>query len=124
MGPSDGWVIQTKGAGSQDLQMKVTTSGGDSYADIAGVLDGDWHLVTWMVAPGEGKIYKIKDQVLLGQDALAVGGGLTNTAYLNLGSSAVFDLDYFKYERRVLPAEEYGLTWDIVRGNVNGSAYP
>jgi len=102
----------------------VTTSGGDSYADIAGVLDGDWHLVTWMVAPAEGKIYKVKDQVLLGHDALAVGDGLTNTAYLNLGLSAIFDLDYFKYEGRVLPAEEYGNAWDIVRGNTNGSAYP
>ena len=59
---ADGWVIQTKTAGSPDLQLKVTTSAGDSYADIPGVLDGYWHLVTWMVSPADAKIYKIKDQ--------------------------------------------------------------
>jgi len=121
---TDGWVIQTKEAGSAALQLKVTTSAGDSYADIPGALDGEWHLVTWMVAPGESKIYKVKDGALLGEDHLAAGGGLTNTAYLNLGSSAVFSLDYFKYERRLLPKEEYENAWSIVRGLVNGSAYP
>jgi hypothetical protein len=121
---SDGWVIQTKEAGSQELQLKVTTTGGDSYSDIPGVLDGDWHMLTWMVAPAESKIYKIKDGVLLGYDSLAVGIGLNNTAYLNIGASAVFDLDYFKYERRLLPAAEYQEAWDIARGLKNGSAYP
>ncbi len=123
MGPDDGWVIQTRGAGP-DLQMRVSTSAGDSYSDIAAVLDGAYHLVTWMVAPAEGKIYKIKDGVLLGADSLAVGAGIQNTAYLNLGSSATFSLDYFKYERRVLPPAEYENAWDIVRGLQNGSAYP
>ncbi|MCX5893969.1 MAG: hypothetical protein NTW80_13585, partial [Deltaproteobacteria bacterium] len=121
---ADGWVIQTKAAGSPDLQLKVTTSAGDSYADIPGVLDGDYHLITWMVAPAEAKIHKIKDQVLVGSDNLAVGNGLVNQAYLNIGSGGVFTLDYFKYERRVLPADEYQHTWDIVRGNLNGSNYP
>lgn len=121
---ADGWVIQSKEAGSPDLQLKVTTSAGDSYADIPGVLDGDYHLLTWMVAPAEGRIYKVLDGTLLGSDNLAVGNGLLNTAYLNFGAGAVFDLDYFKYERRVLPAEEYQNTWGIVQGLVNGSAYP
>ena len=120
----DGWVIQTKEAGSAALQLKVTTAAGDSYADIPGVLDGAWHLLTWMVSPGEGKIYKIKDGVLLGSDNLAAGSGLANTAYLNLGSGGVFSLDYFKYERRLLPPEEYENTWGIVQGLVNGSSYP
>jgi hypothetical protein len=121
---ADGWVIQSKDAGSPDLQLKVTTSAGDSYADIAGVLDGNYHLVTWMVAPAEGKIYKVLDGSLLGSDSLVVGDGLPNTAYLNFGASAVFDLDYFKYERRVLPGDEYQHTWGIVQGLVNGSDYP
>jgi hypothetical protein len=121
---ADGWVIQTKTAGSPDLQLKVTTAAGDAYADIPGVLDGSWHLVTWMVSPADAKIYKIKDQVLLGNDNLAAGNGLLNTAYLNIGSGGVFSLDYFKYERRVLPADEYQHAWDIVQGNLNGSAYP
>lgn len=121
---TDGWVIQTKEAGSTALQLRVTTSAGDSFADIPGVLDGDWHMVTWMIALGEGKIYKVKDGVLLGNDNLAAGNGLTNTAYLNLGSYGVFSLDYFKYERRVLPPEEYANAWAIVQGTVNGSAYP
>ena len=120
----NGWVIQTKEAGNKALQLKVTTSAGDSYADIPGVLDGAWHLLTWMVSPAEEKIYKVKDGALLGSDNLAVGDGLTNTAYLNLGSAGVFSLDYFKYERRVLPAEEYENAWTIVQGSVNGSAYP
>ena len=102
----------------------MTTSAGDSYADIAGVLDGYWHLVTWMVSPADGKIYKIKDQALLGNDNLAAGNGLLNTAYLNIGSGGAFTLDYFKYERRVLPADEYQHAWDIVQGLINGSAYP
>jgi hypothetical protein len=121
---ADGWVVQTKTTGSADLQLKVTTSAGDSYSDIAGVLDGYWHMITWMVDPANAKIYKIKDKVLLGVDALAVGTGLVSTAYLNIGSSAAFDLDDFKYERRVLPAAEYEHAWDVVQGNVNGSAYP
>jgi hypothetical protein len=121
---ADGWVVQSKTAGSPDLQLKVTTSAGDTYSDIPGVLDGDWHMITWMVDPANAKIYKVKDKVLLGEDALAVGTGLLNTAYLNIGSSAAFDLDYFKYERRVLPAEEYEHAWDVVQGLVNGSAYP
>jgi hypothetical protein len=121
---SDGWVIQTKGAGSRDLQMKVTTSAGDSYADIQEVLDGGWHMVTWMAVPADGKIYKIKDNALLGSDNLAIGNGLNNTAYLNIGASAVFTLDYFRYERRVLPAPEYESAWDMARGLQNGSAYP
>lgn len=121
---ADGWVIQTKAAGSPDLQLKVTTSAGDSYSDIPGVLDGEWHMLTWMVAPADAKIYKVKDQVLLGSDNLAVGSGLNNQAYLNLGSGGDFTLDYFKYERRVLPADEYENTWNIVRGLQNGSAYP
>jgi hypothetical protein len=121
---TDGWVVQTKEAGSAALQLKVTTSAGDSYSDIPGVLDGDWHLLTWMVSPGEGKIYKVKDGALLGNDALGAGNGLTNTAYLNIGSSGVFSLDYLKYERRVLPAGEHENAWGIVQGTVNGSAYP
>jgi hypothetical protein len=121
---TDGWVIQTKEAGSAALQLRVTTSAGDSYSDIPGVLDGDWHLLTWMVSPEDSKIYKVKDGSLLGNDSLAAGSGLTNTAYLNLGSSGVFSLDYFKYERRVLPAAEYENTWSIVQGTVNSSAYP
>lgn len=124
MGTNDGWVIQTKLAGSADLQLKVATSAGDSYADIPEVLDGAWHMVTWMVVPADGKIYKIKDGVLLGADNLAPGNGLNNNAYLNLGASAHFTLDYFRYERRVLPAVEYESAWDIVRGLQNGSAYP
>lgn len=121
---TDGWVIQTKGAGSRDLQMKVTTSAGTFYSDIPNALDGDWHMVTWMVAPAAGKIYKIKDGSLLGEDGFAIGSGLNNTAYLNLGLSAAFTLDYFRYDRRVLPPEEYQSAWDIVRGYQNGSAYP
>jgi hypothetical protein len=121
---ADGWVVQTKTAGSLDLQLKVTTSAGDSYSDIAGVLDGSWHLVTWMIVPADAKIYRIKDGVLLGDNNLAVGSGLLNTAYLNLGASAVFHLDYFKYERRALPAAEYENAWNIVQGLANGSAYP
>lgn len=121
---SDGWVIQTKGSGSRDLQMKVTTSAGDSYSDIPEVFDGNWHMVTWMVVPAESKIYKIKDKVLLGSDNLSVGSGFSNSAYLNIGSSAVFTLDYFRYERRVVPVAECESSWDIVRGLQNGSAYP
>ncbi len=121
---TDGWVVQTKEAGSWDLQLKVTTSAGNSYSDIPGVLDGNWHMVTWMVVPAEGKIYRIKDGVLSGSDNLAVGNGLNNTAYLNLGTSGVFTLDYFRYDRRVLPEAEYESAWDIVRGLQNGSAYP
>lgn len=120
----DGWLIRTKTAGALDLQLKVTTSGGDSYSEIPNVLDGAWHLLTWMVVPGDAKIYRIKDGVLLGNDALTVGTGLLNTAALNLGGSAVFHLDYFKYERRVLPAAEYQEAWSIVQGTVNGSSYP
>ncbi|MDD2902103.1 MAG: hypothetical protein PHU44_06675 [Syntrophales bacterium] len=121
---ADGWVIQTKEAGSTALQLQVTTAAGDSYADIPGVLDGDWHMVTWMVSPEDGKIYKVKDGTRLGSDNLAAGNGLTNTAYLNIGSAGVFSLDYFKYERRVLPPAEYENTWSIVQGAANGSAYP
>ncbi|MBI4795868.1 MAG: hypothetical protein HY790_08550 [Deltaproteobacteria bacterium] len=121
---ADGWVIQTKEVGSTALQLKVTTSAGDSYSDIPSVLDGNWHMLTWMVSPGENKIYKVKDGTLLGNDNLAVGSGLNNTAYLNFGSSGVFSLDYFKYERRVLPSAEYENAWGIVQGTVNGSAYP
>ncbi len=77
-----------------------------------------------MVSPADAKIYKIKDQALLGNDNLAAGNGLLNTAYLNIGSGGAFSLDYFKYERRVLPADEYQHAWDIVQGNLNGSAYP
>ena len=120
----DGWVIQTKEAGNMALQLRVTTSAGDSYSDIPGVLDGGWHMVTWMVSPEDGKIYKVKDGALLGNDNLAAGNGLTNTAHLNIGSSGVFSLDYFKYERRVLPAGEYENAWSIVQGTVNGSDYP
>jgi hypothetical protein len=120
----DGWVIQTKEAGNQDLQLKVTTTAGDSYSDIPEGLDGAWHLLIWMVVPAEGRIYKIKDGVFLGYDSLAVGNGLNNRAYLNIGSGGVFSLDYFRYERRVLPAAEYESAWDIARGLQNGSAYP
>lgn len=37
--------------------------------------------------------------------ALAVGNGLVNTAYLTIGYQGVFNLDYFKYERRVKIAD-------------------
>lgn len=124
MGAADGWVIQTKEAGSPDLQLRVKTSAGDYYSDLPGVLDGAWHMVTWMVAPAEGRIYRIKDGVLLGSDNLAAGNGLTNPADLKIGTGAVFTLDYFRYDRRLLPAAEYESAWDIVRGRQNGSAYP
>ena len=58
---ADGWVIQSKTTGDTALQLKVTTSAGDSYSDIAGVLDGNWHMLTWMVSFTDGKIYKVKD---------------------------------------------------------------
>ncbi|MFZ5448598.1 MAG: phage tail protein [Thermodesulfobacteriota bacterium] len=121
---ADGWVVQSKSAGDTALQLKVTTSAGDSYSDIAGVLDGDWHMLTWMVSCTDGKIYKVKDKIFLGEDTLLVGTGINNNAYLNVGAGGVFSLDYFKYERRAVPAAEYGDTWDIVRGLSNGSAYP
>ncbi len=82
-------------------------------ADASSDDDGDYY--TWTAA---------EIRMLLGNDALAVGSGLLNTAALNIGASAVFQLDYFKYERRALPAAEYQQAWDIVRGNVNGSWYP
>jgi hypothetical protein len=121
---ADGWVIQSKEAGDNALQLKVTTSAGDSYSDIAGVLDGDWHMLTWIVSCAEGKIYKVKDQVLLGNDTLQAGTGINNTAYLNIGTGGIFSLDCFKYERRAVPAAEYGNTWDIVQGSSIGSWYP
>ncbi len=121
---ADGWVIQSKTAGDTALQLKVTTSAGDTYSDIAGVLDDNWHMITWMVVPADSKIYKVKDGVLLGNDALSVGTGLLNSAALNIGTSGIFSLDYFKYERRVLPAAEYENTWNIVQGNLLGSVYP
>jgi hypothetical protein len=124
MGAGDGWVIQAKGAGSPDVQMKIVTSAGESFADIVGVLDGDYHMIAWMAAPAAGKIYKIKDGVLLGTDDLALGSGIGNTAPLTIGSEATFTLDFLKYERRKLPAAEYQNSWDIVRGLMNGSAYP
>ena len=83
---ADGWVIQSKTAGDTALQLKVTTSAGDSYSDIAEVLDGNWHMLTWMVSFTDGKIYKVKDGTLLGNDNLAAGTGLLNTAYLNIGT--------------------------------------
>jgi len=121
---SDGWVIQSKGAGDTALQLRVTTSAGEAYSDIAGVLDGNYHLLTWIVSCTDGKIYKVKDKVLLGDDALQAGAGINNTADLHVGTGGVFSLDYFKYERRAVPAAEYGSAWDIVQGFLNGSAYP
>jgi hypothetical protein len=121
---ADGWVIQSKGAGDDDLQLKVTTSAGDSYADIADVLDDDWHMLTWTVSFTDGKIYKVKDGTLLGNDNLGAGTGLLNTAYLNIGTGGAFSLDLFKYERRAVPAAEYQNAWNIVQGLTNGSWYP
>ncbi len=117
---SDGWVIQSKGIGDDDLQLKVTTSAGDSYSDITDVLDGNWHMLTWIVSFTDSKIYKVKDQTLLGYDTFLPGTGLTNTAYLNIGSGGIFSLDLFKYERRAAPAAEYENLWDIIR---NGSRF-
>jgi len=122
---TDGWVIQSKTMGDTALQLKVTTAGGgDSYSDITSALDGSWHMLTWIVSFTDGKIYKIKDKVLLGNDALIPGAGLTNTAYLNIGTGGVFNLDYFKYERRAVPSNEYQNAWGIVQGLQNGSPYP
>jgi len=123
---ANGWAIQTKTAGVQDLQLKITTSAGDFYSDITGVLDGSWHMIAWIIDPANSLIHRIKDGTYQGNNAFTIGTGITNTTQLTIGpgGSVNFDLDYFCYERRILPGAEYENAWDIVQGNVNGSSYP
>ncbi len=121
-----GWVLQTKTAGSPDLQLKLVTSAGTFYSDMAGVLDGNWHMVAWLIDPDNSLVHRIKDGVYQGNNAFAVGSGLSTANPLTLGpgGTTAFDLDYFCWERRLWPAAEYTHAWNIARGLENGSAYP
>jgi len=123
---SDGWVIQTKDAGNQDLQLKITTSAGTYYSDITGVLDGNWHMVAWIVDPDNSLIHRVKDGTYQGNNGFSIGTGLNNTAQLKFGpgTSTAFDLDYFCLEKRCWPGDEYEQAWDIAQGLENGSDYP
>ncbi len=102
----NGWIVQSKTAGDDDIQLKLTTSVSTYYSDIADVLDDDWHIVHWNVNFIDNKIYKWKDGIYLGSDTISGGTGLTNTAPLQIGYSAVVAIDLFKYDSRDLSDSE------------------
>lgn len=121
---TNGWIVQTKTAGSQDIQLKLTTSAGTYYADIAGVLDNNWHSVQWSVNPITGKIRARKDGAFMSETSWTVGTGITNTANLNIGYSATVIIDLFKYDRRAVADAEFTSFWPMINGTENGSSYP
>lgn len=123
---TSGWVLQTKTAGSPDLQLKLVTSAGTFSADISGVLDGDWHMVAFSIDPAASRVHRIKDGSYQGNNFFAMGNGLSTSVPLTLGpgGGVPFELDYFCWQRRLWPAAEYAHAWNIARGLENGSAYP
>ncbi len=123
---ASGWVLQTKTAGSADLQLKLVTSAGTFYSDISGVLDGNWHLVAWLIDPANSLVHRVKDGAYQGNNAFNPGSGLSTPSPLTLGpgGAVAFDLDYFAWERRLWPAAEYAHAWNTAGGLENGSAYP